>query len=265
MVRKPFFRYLLVAACIILLVVFDVFGALGFVKSAALRFSSPIVGFVGHTTESAKSFFSTLASIKRELDENGRLRLQVKQLQAERADLLLTARENQDLRKLLALKQALPYTTVAASVVSRDPTGLSGSVIIDRGRDIGLSPGDAVIDAGGALLGVVDKVYADTSVFTLLTDGSVKIDARVPDKPALGVVSGSHGLGLSLDLISQEVELASGDAVVTSGLTGKFPAGLLIGTVDKQGGNGSALFQKLGVTPAADFKHFDFVLVITAF
>lgn len=249
-----------------MVIALNLFGLLDFTKGMVFKVTQPVIGLSSFSVLKVKGYFSTLFSIKRQLDESRDLKTQVKRLQKLNADLLIAQQENSSLRKLLALKQQLPHTTVAASVVSRDSTGLSGSVVINRGRDQSISPGDAVIDESGALMGVVSEVYTDTSKFILITDGSIKIDARVPNKPsALGVVTGSHGLGLSLDLISQEVALSEGDMVATSGLTGKYPAGLVIGELFKQPGKESDLFQRLAVKPSADFKNFQFVLVITAF
>ena len=137
--------------------------------------------------------------------------------------------------------------------------------VIDRGSSFGISPGNAVLDEFGNLLGVVQEVSGSSANVLVITDGKVKVDARVIGKDALGVISGSHGLGLNLDLVAQEIELEQGDKVVTSGLTGEMPAGILIGEIDEIQSSESELFQRFSVNPAAKTKDFRFVLVITDF
>ena len=169
------------------------------------------------------------------------------------------------MRQLLGLKQNLKMMTVGASVVSRDPTGIINTVVIDRGAEEGISRGDAVLDETGNLLGVVKEVFAHSGEFLLITDGLVKIDAKVAGKDILGIASGSHGLGLTLDLVSQGVKVEKGDKIITSGLTGSLPADILIGYADEPQSGSSELFQKLSIIPAAKLKDFRFVLVVTGF
>lgn len=257
-------------------VILGIIAAAGLLLISASGFAEPVKGLLFSVTQPVlspltkltlrtKIFFFQITTIKKQLQKNQELNQLLKALQAENALLQEVRQENERLRQLLALKRKSPFNTIAAEVVSRDPTGRVQAVIINRGTRDGISPGDAVIDEFGNLLGIIKEVFPQTSKFLLVTDGRIKIDARIIGKEALGIVTGSHGLGLNLDLISQKTLLEKNDKVVTSGLTGTLPAGLLIGYIDQPQSAGAELFQKASLIPAGQTRDFQFVLVITAF
>ena len=184
--------------------------------------------------------------------------LRLLQMDAVRADL--------ETERGSRLKDAVAdFVLVASQVVSRDPVGARSMVSIDKGESFGVSVGNGVLDEYGNLLGIVSEVFSSSSNVLVITDGAVKIDALLLRNNALGVVNGSHGLGLDLDLISQDVQIEKGDRVVTSGLTGEIPAGILIGEIDEIQSSESDLFQSLSIIPAAKTKDFRYVLVVTDF
>ena len=263
--KKQWMKPFLAMVVVFLLVLTDGFGLLDLFKGGLLAATQPVVRFVSAVVLDTKNLFGTVATVRQKIVERNELEKKVKTLEAGIALLKVEQEENVRLKSLLSLKQRLPYSTRTAAVVSADLSGGSGSVIVDKGLNDGVGNGDAVIDEHGNLLGVIRETYVSSSKFSLLTDGSVKIDAHVPGKPALGVVTGSHGVGLKFDFISQETTLDQGETVVTSGLSGRLPEGILIGSIDKQQSKGSDLFQKISIVPAANLKDFQYVLVITSF
>jgi len=68
-----------------------------------------------------------------------------------------------------------------------------------------------------------------------------------------------------MEYIPQEEAINVGDIVLTSGLGGVMPKGLVIGQVTEVQQMGYALFQSAIVRPAVDFSRLELVLVITAF
>lgn len=243
----------------------DFFDLLSPVKNGLLAAARPFVKISRSASLDIKDFFSGIVSLRSQLAKTRDLDSRVKILTSEVASLKLDKEENIKLREILSLKQRLPFSTQTASVVSADLTGFSGLITLDKGQRDGVSTGDAVIDEFGNFLGVVRETGVSFSKFLLVTDGSAKIEAMVPGKSALGVVTGSHGVGLSFDLISQDINLNQGDTVVTSGLSGRLPQGIVIGTLDKRDSSGSDLFQKITVIPAANVKMFKYVLVVTSY
>ena len=116
--------------------------------------------------------------------------------------------------------------------------------------------------APGLLVGKITKLYPNSSEVTLITDPSIVINAEVVDSGARGLVRGEHGLGLSLDLVTQNELIKTGDEVITSGLSDDFPRGLLIGEVSGIRSSPTDLFQKAFISSAADLRSLRFLFVI---
>jgi rod shape-determining protein MreC len=79
------------------------------------------------------------------------------------------------------------------------------------------------------------------------------------------MVTGSVTGDISLELISQDITVESGEIILTSGLGGGFPPDLIVGQVVNVRKLPAELFQEATVQPAVDFTRLQIVLVITNF
>jgi rod shape-determining protein MreC len=70
---------------------------------------------------------------------------------------------------------------------------------------------------------------------------------------------------VTLDLIPQDINVQSGDLVLTSGLGGGYPPDLIIGQVVNVRSHDFDLFQQATVQPVVDFNQLEIVLVIVNF
>src|SRR3989475_9347538 len=118
----------------------------------------------GELFGAAAGFFTTQVSLKQENEQ-----LKAKQLQA--ANELLTVQalrsENAQLRRLLEARERLPRESTLAEILYQGRDPFSRKVIIDRGRQQGVQPGQAVIDDLG-VVGQVTRVYPLLSEVTLI-------------------------------------------------------------------------------------------------
>ncbi len=78
----------------------------------------------------------------------------------------------------------------------------------------------------------------------------------------VGLVKSNQGLNLTVDLIPQGETIREDQTVVTSGLAGIFPSGLLIGQISQVVAIDVQVFQEAEIKPAVDFKRLDKVFVI---
>jgi rod shape-determining protein MreC len=83
--------------------------------------------------------------------------------------------------------------------------------------------------------------------------------------PVRGVAEGHLRQGVLLDLLPPDAVLQEGSLVITSGLGGNYPPGLLIGSITAVESRPQAAFQRATVEPAADLLRLDTVLVIVSF
>jgi rod shape-determining protein MreC len=75
-------------------------------------------------------------------------------------------------------------------------------------------------------------------------------------------VKGASREDCYLDYVLHEEDIRVGDPVVTSGLDGVYPKGLLIGNVNAVSFQGTDFFKEVRITPAVEFGKIEEVLVI---
>jgi rod shape-determining protein MreC len=189
-----------------------------------------------------------------ELDaENRRLR-------AELATQVELRQENQRLRALLGLVEEKALPTLAARVIAEDASSWFRTIEIDRGSADGIREGLPVVNAAG-LIGRVVRTTPHAARVLLITDASSAVAVLVQDQRIRGVCRGQGG-ALALDFALVQDVIQVGDGVVTSGLGGVFPKGLVVGYVSGVQREQFGLFQTIEVEPAVDFTRLEEVLVL---
>jgi rod shape-determining protein MreC len=69
--------------------------------------------------------------------------------------------------------------------------------------------------------------------------------------------------GITMKYVERSQDVRPGDVIVTSGLDGIFPRGLLIGAIKSASGDGPGMFLNVTIAPAVDFRGVEQVLVVT--
>ena len=173
-------------------------------------------------------------------------------LRGQLADLWETQNENDRLRKMLEFEKETPGKLLAASVIGADSASFAKSLRINRGSRHGVQRNMAVVTPSG-VLGRVSEVSAFYADVQLITDGRSAVPVRVQRTRAQGVLEGL-GQGLChLKYVSRAEDVQTGDVVITSGLGGIFPHGLVVGTVVSVDKKDFGVLQDVEVRPAADF------------
>lgn len=153
---------------------------------------------------------------------------------------------------------------VAASVIGRDPVPFLRYILLDRGSDDGLRHGMPVITQQG-LVGRVDAVTAGAARVQLITDSSSAVNVKLQISNVDAMLVGSITGEVTLNTVPQSVVLKPGDLVLTSGLGGNYPAGIIVGQVLTVRKRENDLFQTASIQPAVDLTNMPAVLVITNF
>jgi rod shape-determining protein MreC len=217
------------------------------------------------------------------------LRSQVAELQA-RADALTVENvrlreyeaEVQQLRSMLNFVSEYPIgaplgadvvsrdaceTYPCAEVVGTDPNPYLRYITINVGAQQGVEAGMPVVSSGAALVGRVSQVAPRTAKVQLLTDGDSAVASLIQRTRVTGLVTGQPDGSLRMDYVAQseELDVGVGDIVLTSGLGGAMPKGLVIGQVSDVERAPYEMFQPILVRPAVDFSRLELVLVITEF
>ncbi len=259
---KNFTRIFIIFVLLAFLVILDAKGYLGIIKDGFFRAYGYSVGKLTDGTNSVKTVFSTLFTIRKLVEENAKLNQEVNQLSFENARLVSSRDENSALRKALNFSQTAQLKLLPLETLIHDPTGFSQTIVVNKGEDFGIKLNQPIVAQPGLLVGKVTKVYPNSAEVTLVTDPSIVINGEVVDTGAKGLIKGEHGLGLSFDLVTQNELIKTGDNVITSGLSGDFPRGLLIGSIRSIRSSQTDLFQKAFVAPAADLRNIRFLFAI---
>jgi rod shape-determining protein MreC len=153
---------------------------------------------------------------------------------------------------------------LTANLIGRDTSPLLTTLIFDRGSDDGVIRGMPVV-TGDGLVGRVVEVSPEACKVQPITDPASAIAARLQTSRESGVVVGQLGGGLEMQFITQQTRVEPGEVVLTSGLGGALPAGIVIGTVSAVQQLDYEVLQKADVTPAVDVNRLEIVLIITNF
>jgi len=232
--------------------------------SAAVRdvFTVPQAGL-----RRAVNWIRTIGADKAALaHENMLLRARIEQLNNAVRQSMSIREENRRLRDMLRLKEAFNSNLIAARLLMRDVNGWWRTARIDKGSADGVAVGMPVINHEG-LIGQIVEVSGNSSDVLFLTSPRVKVAARLARSGVFGIV---RGLGESwdgdarclMDFIVKDADINRADQVITSGLGGVYPEGLVIGYVDEVIMDSSGLFRQAMVTPAADLRMIDLVFVV---
>ena len=195
--------------------------------------------------------------------ENAALRADNERLQVQSLQVRETDQENRRLRRLLALRDRLPLTTLTGEIIGREGGGWARSLTINRGRGDGITQQMPAIVPEG-LVGRVAQVRTGASVVQLLNDPTSTVGAVVQRTRTPGMVEGEPGGGVRFKFMARDgVGVAPGDLIVTSGLGTLFPKGIPVGRVTAIEDKGSALFHFAVLAPAVDAARVEEVLLLT--
>jgi rod shape-determining protein MreC len=254
------------AIVILLIVVFiSSHGVDGPARGAALWVVSPFMKTFRIFSGGFHGFFQFLGSIGDLKKENEKLIEKNQQLEAEIVRLKDVAEENNLLRKELDLLPRNKYELETGFVIGQEAFGAGSSILIDKGANKEIKEGMAVIVSNGILVGKVSQVFFDTAKVTLIADRESVVNGEVLESGAKGIVRGTYGLGIAMDMISQTEVIKEGDTVITSGLGGSLPRGLFVGKIGQVSQSEDKLFQQAVIFSPVDFSSLKVVSVVKKF
>jgi len=261
-IRTKLFKVILVVAVFGLLVFLNPGKIFNPVRSFYFGITYPFQKsfyFVSYKTSQISKFFSSIGNLKQ---ENERLIGENQGLVAKNAMLNDMKKENTILRSQLELAPRGKFNLQSASIIGQDPNGLGSWIVIDKGEKDGIRKNMPVIVSDGILVGKIDETYFSSSKVILITNPQSSVNAVVSETEAKGIVRGEFGLGLILDMVLQTDVIQKDDEVITSGIGGDVPRGLVIGRIQEIYPSQDKLFQQAVVTPLAKFSKLRLVFVI---
>lgn len=267
---KKIFKNKIIQFLLVFLLIIFVFSTLfpeaklaNFFRNSFSYISSPISNFFYSSSLSTKKTFNSITKISSIRDENEELKADLLRLKSERAKYLELEKENEILREQLKLsKKDENLDLIMADIIGFSPENFKKNIIINKGSKDGVERNDPVI-IGRFLLGRVIKVYGSSAQVQLIVSVDSVVNGLIQDNRSKGVVRGEVGFGLKMESIHQKGEISTGQTVVTSGLGGGFPKGLIIGYVEETLSSEGDIFTSVSLTNPINYNDLETVFVVS--
>ncbi|AKM82484.1 MAG: rod shape-determining protein MreC, rod shape-determining protein MreC [Berkelbacteria bacterium GW2011_GWE1_39_12] len=212
-----------------------------------------------HSVGQAFPFVRQILQIGYVVRQNSNLISENLGLQSQVAKMTEVQYENEILKKELGFLKNTNSTKIVPAAIIGQSSGYLRSVVIDKGKKNGLTNGDAVISQG-VLVGTVSDARDNNSEVTLVTDFNSLIPVVLQDSRGTGLLRG--GLqGMMVDEVPLNISIKKGENVVTSGLGGQIPAGILVGKTTEIISKEGEIFQKVAVSSPVDFSRLEVLFV----
>jgi|TARA_Y100000031_G_scaffold156976_1_gene214632 rod shape-determining protein MreC len=257
--KHPFVWSLLIIFVLILL---NSQGWLRDFKDIFFQTTGPVQKNLYQFSLKANSFTDFLFSIKELKQENTNLKQTNQELLNQLSQLREASRENEFLREQLGLFEPEQRELILAQIISQGSSNSARYFLIDQGIKHGVKQKAIVITAGNLLVGQVTEISDSFSMVQLIIDPNSRVNALIQETTVNGLIKGGPGSELIFDLLPQDQLVKKGETVVTSGLAGVFPPGLLIGQISKIISSQVQISQVARVKPVVDFETLDKVFII---
>lgn len=239
------------------------FQALSLVRLGVSAVITPIEQVLQFPGVAARRAAGYLSDQKRLIDENDRLKAEVLELAAAGQQSKLIRAEQTYLETLAAADKRFGDRGIVAEIIRDARNPFVRKIIINKGLSHGLASGLAVIDGKG-VVGQVTAVGMLSSEVTLTTEKDQAVPVMVVRNGvrAIAVGTGREGT-IDVPFIPVGADIQVGDALVTSGIDGTYPAGLSVAAITGVDKNPAFPFARISANPAAGTDQYRFVKVLT--
>jgi rod shape-determining protein MreC len=205
------------------------------VQAGFLAMIAPFLKQGSNLERKYNDFRRGLQTLQELEEENTRLSIANKELSATNHTLRGLETENNRLRNALGYRERAVFQLMPARIIARDASTWYNTIKIDRGSEELIEPDMPVLTEEG-LVGKTTIVSEHASVVLLISDENCRVSATVEGTREQGIIRGERTSHtgqpiISLNFLSKRADLKPGQRVLTSGVGGVFPSGILIGAV----------------------------------
>lgn len=174
--------------------------------------------------------------------------------------------EIKELKELSGIKTVLAdYEQISATVIERNRNYWFNSITIDKGMDDGITLDMAVIDSNG-LIGKISYVSKNMSEIKLITTSDVNNKTSVViingNEKIYGIIDQYNDEYLEVTITTKNVSIHEGLKVMTTGMGGIYPSGILIGETVTIKNSKYDVGLIVLVKPVGDFHNLKYVSVL---
>lgn len=265
MIRKFFKKYRLIIFLVLLFTIGLFLSSVDLLrpfKNTLNIIDKPLASGTNYSVNRITLFFNNLFHLASLGKENQSLIKENLELQSQVSLLKEVQHENEILKNEIGLlqKDNNNLKLIPANIIGRSSVGYIKTIIIDRGSRDNLKVDQAVISQGH-LVGTIKQVYDSSSEVDLITDYISVVPVLLQDSRGTGLLRG--GLkGLTMSDIPLNIEIKPGEQVISSGLGGDMPAGILVGKAGEIISSEGEIFQKVTVSSPVQIYFLEFVFVV---
>lgn len=193
--------------------------------------------------------------------QNRDLRSRIAELEDENLQYREAIVASERFRRLRHLHERNDLPMVPATVIAQDLSPWFRSVIINRGKSVGITTGMPVI-ADDGLVGIVAGTTRNAARVMLLIDPQSRVDVYVQRTRARGTVRGRSADTCGFEYVLRDEDVQAGDLLLTSGLDRLYPKGFPVGRLSNLHRKPYGLFLTADLEPSVDFRRLEEVFVI---
>ncbi|MBQ8504420.1 MAG: rod shape-determining protein MreC [Clostridia bacterium] len=222
--------------------------------------------FISEKVNWFEDSFASAGSYKKEVE---RLQQKIAEYESQLADYNDIQHKLESYETMLGVKENNPdFTLQRASVIGTDSADMFTSLIIDKGSNDDVSENDPVV-SGNYVVGIVKKVHPSYSVVESILNPDVNISAiesKTRETAYLTTtIEHSQNGNCILSGLSRTTSVTPGGLILTSGIGGTYPKGLIIGTVSEVVESKYDLSSYAVVEPGVDVREIEDLFIITDF
>ena len=232
-----------------------------FFESIVVWFFSPIQNILTSATSSISDVFDHYFFLVETSKENDRLLLKVNLLSKKNNELIERNKLLERSDNLIEFLDKDERPFVIAKVIGYDATQWSKVIFINRGTNHKVQKNSSVMNNAG-VIGHVIHSSPNSSKVLLITDSRSAVDSLFQETRESGITVGTGENICEMKFVPISAKINLGDKVISSGLGGVFPKGLVVGRVVDIVKQSQELFQDIMVEPSADLSNIEEVIVL---
>lgn len=221
---------------------------------------------VSDSLEGVADYFRSSASYK---SENERLKQKIAEYENQLVEYNDIRQKLSSYETMLGVKEENPdFELCNAGIIGADSADMFSSLILDKGSNDGIAANDPVV-YGNYLVGIVKKVHPSYSVVESILNPAVNISAIESKTREVAYVTTTIEYSQSgsclMSGLDRTTAITPGGIILTSGIGGVYPKGLIIGTVTEISESKYELSDYAVIEPGAKIDELEDVFVITDF
>ena len=229
-------------------------------QSVVQTLTYPLQASVNSVASTFKNLWNSYISLIDVNEENKLLRQQLLDIEEKMNQHIENSVQFLRLRNQLLFASKKITDKIFAEIIGESADNNHDISLINRGSNQLVQHNYVVLRKEG-LVGRIQSVSPFQSSVQLITDHRSRVSSLIQRNRIRGLIYGTHK-GLEMRQINQHANIKIGDRVISSGLGGLYPKGLLIGWVKEIRHQKHELFKTAILDSAVDFNQIEEVFVI---